>query len=120
MDSFGNICGTRNEVFGNLTLSGMDMTEKPFVFYFDIANVNRSTSICVGQCPTENLYEMDELQDYFFNTSINYCRYDFNISDWSRSRKSTTFTGSILELDNILCPKFPVYSRYYKFFLTIS
>jgi solute carrier family 44 protein 1 (choline transporter-like protein) len=28
-DSFGNICGTQNEMTGALDLSGLDMTDRP-------------------------------------------------------------------------------------------
>jgi solute carrier family 44 protein 1 (choline transporter-like protein) len=74
MDSFGNVCGTTNEKFGSLNFSGIDMTDKPYVFFLDPKNPHRSTAICVNACPQETMNGMTELQNYFFNTSISYCR----------------------------------------------
>ncbi|CAG7816498.1 unnamed protein product, partial [Allacma fusca] len=74
MDSFGNICGTSNDAFGNWSFSGMDMASKPYVLYFDLVNMDQSTKICVEQCPNRDLRSVSDLHKYYQDTGVNLCR----------------------------------------------
>ncbi|CAL8103002.1 unnamed protein product [Orchesella dallaii] len=103
MDSFGNVCGTVNENFDNMSLSGQDMTDRPYVFYFSLKDMDRSTKICVSECPDMMIINMEELSNYYHNTSRSLCRYDF--SEWD-----DTLDNLELSERNIQCPSFPIYS----------
>lgn len=75
-DSFGNICGMVNEPLGNLSFAGMDMTNKPFVFYLNTGNVRASLKICIEKCPNEYIDSEAKLTSFFEKTGISLCRYD--------------------------------------------
>lgn len=104
-DDFGNICGTQNEKIGSLEHSGLDMTEKPYLFYLDVKNIKKSMKICVSKCPTRSLNNMDELKAFYQEYNSNLCRYDYNF---------TTDGNKLPELISSAmgpCPVFPVYDR---------
>lgn len=100
-DDFGNICGTKNEKIGDLEHSGLDMTEKPYLFYLDVKNIKKSMKICVSKCPTKSLNSMDELKEFYKETSSNLCRYDYNFTADKLPELSSSAMGP--------CPVFPVY-----------
>lgn len=61
-DSFGNVCGARNAPMGRLAFSGMDATDRPYLFYLDLADPRSSLKICVSRCPFRALRTMDEVR----------------------------------------------------------
>ncbi|CAG0879033.1 unnamed protein product [Darwinula stevensoni] len=77
-DSFGNTCGTTNEILGNLSYSGMDMTDHPYVFYFDMTDLYHSLRICVKECPGERLDSLQDILSFYNETGSLLCRYDYN------------------------------------------
>ncbi|RZF35015.1 hypothetical protein LSTR_LSTR013032 [Laodelphax striatellus] len=79
-DSFGNTCGAEyNEKIGNFSLTGLNMTNKKFLFFFNMANVRQSMDICVEKCPDRDLLTLDDLRSFYKETGSKLCRYDFDI-----------------------------------------
>ncbi|XP_033222365.1 CTL-like protein 1 [Belonocnema kinseyi] len=102
-DSFGNTCGTKsNPKFGNMELSGLDTSEKPFLFFMDVTNVKNSLKICVKQCPNRKLSTMDDVCRFYKETGSQLC-HDRPGSNFSACTNINTKnkTGS--------CPDLPVY-----------
>eukprot|EP00042_Codosiga_hollandica_P057139 m.840181 g.840181 ORF g.840181 m.840181 type:complete len:641 (+) comp59508_c0_seq9:56-1978(+) len=50
-DSFGNLCGTKNDQVINSTNSGLDLTARPLLFYFDPTD-SAALKLCVAECPS--------------------------------------------------------------------
>lgn len=116
MDSFGNVCGTNNENFANMSLSGQDMTQNPYVFFFSLQDMDSSTKVCVGECPQSVIRNMKELAEFYRNTSINLCQYDFNITKWENEQEegdtgSNSESALNMKETDFKCPRFPIYSR---------
>uniref|UniRef100_A0A034VZ78 Choline transporter-like protein n=1 Tax=Bactrocera dorsalis TaxID=27457 RepID=A0A034VZ78_BACDO len=108
-DSFGNTCGVkRNEKFTNFPLSGMNTIDKPQLFYFDFKNPRQSIKICVKECPSRNITDVQELYRYYMDTNTKLCRYDFNMDTILN-----TNSKNIDEYFNYLgpCPKLPIYEE---------
>lgn len=102
-DSFGNTCGVKsNPKFGNMELSGQDTSEKPFLFFMDVANVKNSLKICVKKCPDRKLNTMDDVCKFYKETGSQLC-HDGPGSNFSacNSSNNKNKTGS--------CPELPVY-----------
>lgn len=75
-DSYGNTCGKQNEELGNMTFSGMDMTDRPYLFFLNMSNLRQSLKICVKECPRENLESKDDIKAFEDSTGSRLCRYD--------------------------------------------
>ncbi|XP_035218189.1 CTL-like protein 1 [Stegodyphus dumicola] len=75
-DSFGNTCGMKNEELGNMTFSGMDMTDRPYLFFLNMTNLHQSLKICVKECPRHTLYNEKDIRDFEITTGARLCRYD--------------------------------------------
>ncbi|XP_057653287.1 choline transporter-like 1 [Diorhabda carinulata] len=102
-DSFGNTCGThRNKPIGNMPLSGIDTTNKPYLLFYNINELKQSLKICVEKCPTSKLNTATDFNNYHLQ-GINYCRYDFNYADLKNQQSEFLF-GSFGP-----CPNLPVY-----------
>ncbi|XP_077494482.1 choline transporter-like 1 [Amblyomma americanum] len=110
-DSFGNVCGARNAPLGSLSFSGLDARDKPYLFYFDLADPRSSLKICVSQCPLRALRTMDEVRLFGEKTGSSLCRYDMGgdlhsvlsnqtVLDLFNKEQQTTGLGP--------CPKLPV------------
>lgn len=89
-DSFGNVCGARNTPMGSLTFSGLDASDRPYLFYLDLADTHRSLKICVKQCPFRQLRTMDEVRRFTEETGSSLCRYDVGGADRSASLSNQT------------------------------
>eukprot|EP00040_Diaphanoeca_grandis_P027572 m.157150 g.157150 ORF g.157150 m.157150 type:complete len:738 (-) comp31042_c2_seq2:38-2251(-) len=52
-DSFGNVCGKKNDKLFNNSNSGLDMTDYDFVYYVDPVSYfsGESPALCVKECP---------------------------------------------------------------------
>eukprot|EP01147_Barroeca_monosierra_P009697 gene9697-1906_t len=50
-DSFGNICGRKNDPVISSNNSGLDMINRPFVFFYNPSNSD-ALRLCVSSCPT--------------------------------------------------------------------
>ncbi|GFU26037.1 CTL-like protein 1 [Nephila pilipes] len=75
-DSFGNTCGMKNEELGNMTFSGMDMTDRPYLFFLNMTNLYHSLKICVKKCPDKTLWDDNDIQNFESETGSHLCRYD--------------------------------------------
>ncbi|XP_014669996.1 PREDICTED: choline transporter-like protein 1 isoform X2 [Priapulus caudatus] len=82
-DSYGNICGKNNTPIMNLTYSGIDMTDKKYVFFFDLWSVRESRCICVRECPPATISTRTMLEDYARESGSFLCDYDVPINDYS-------------------------------------
>lgn len=69
LDYLGNYCGINNTLSGNSTKDlYANLTDKPYIYYFDPTLLEKSTFICVAMCP--NITQITATPE----TSI--CRYD--------------------------------------------
>lgn len=89
-DSFGNVCGARNTPMGSLAFSGLDASEKPYLFYLDLTDPPRSLKICVKHCPFRTLRTMEEVRRFTEETGSSLCRYDVGEGDRSASLSNQT------------------------------
>lgn len=104
-DSFGNTCGLKtNEHFKNFPLSGMDTSDKPDLFFFDVQELRKSLKICVNQCPKQKISSSNELYKYYKDENTHLCRYDFNMSILSQNLPSNKDYFNMLGP----CPTLPV------------
>ncbi|EEB14965.1 conserved hypothetical protein [Pediculus humanus corporis] len=102
-DDFGNICGAENDKIGSLEHSGLDMRQRPYLFYLDISNIKKSLKICVSKCPDRDLNSMNDLRKFYLETNSSLCQYDFKFED-VKARQPELFSSAMGP-----CPVFPVY-----------
>lgn len=115
-DSFGNTCGMNNEPMGNLAFSGLDMTNKPYVFYLDLSDIKTTLKICVKQCPHRQISDAQDLQTFEEETGSSLCRYDVSGSNHRSVLYPALLNQTVLDMFNKEqektglgpCPKFPV------------
>ena len=98
-DSFGNVCGHKNDAIDNLPFSGMDMSKRPYdfvFFYLLFIYVNfflfsylfhlnqrepqNSLKICIHKCPNEHLDSLAAISLFYTRTNSSLCRYDFEFT----------------------------------------
>lgn len=93
---------------GNLELSGIDMTDKPFLLFYDLKELRHSLKVCVKQCPNRTISKINGIYDYYKETGNKLCQYDFNYNDIvNRSiPNKEPLSGSFGP-----CPVLPVYER---------
>lgn len=104
-DDFGNICGSQNEKIDSLEHSGLDMRQKPYLFYLDIKNIKNSLKLCVSKCPDRNLNSISDLREFYLQTNTSLCQYDFKFDD-AFKEKPELFSSAMGP-----CPVFPIYKR---------
>ncbi|KAM8908525.1 choline transporter-like protein 1 isoform 3-T3 [Spinachia spinachia] len=81
-DSYGNTCGRRNELIEGVRLSGLDHTDRKFIFFLDPCNVDvvqrkiKSTALCVSLCPTEELKTYQDLKSFAMLNGSELCSYE--------------------------------------------
>uniref|UniRef100_A0A3Q3KFQ7 Choline transporter-like protein n=1 Tax=Monopterus albus TaxID=43700 RepID=A0A3Q3KFQ7_MONAL len=81
-DSYGNTCGRRNEQIEGFRLSGLDHTDRKFVFFLDPCNVDivqrkiKSMALCVSLCPTEELQTYEDLKRFAMLNGSELCSYE--------------------------------------------
>ncbi len=108
-DSFGNTCGVKNNekfrdvAFGNV--SGISTSDKPYVFFFDLKEIQQSLKICVKNCPERDLNTVRDLYTYSEETNSKYCRYDF---DMNKLQNANTNDELFFHFQGP-CPKLPIY-----------
>lgn len=78
-DSFGNVCGKRNEVLGNMSFSGRDMTDRPYLFFLTMSDLHNSMKICVKKCPEKMLNTDEDIANFESETGSSLCRYDISL-----------------------------------------
>ncbi|GAB1600405.1 choline transporter-like protein 1 [Argonauta hians] len=82
-DGFGNTCGKKNTPIVNVSNSGRDMTDKPFVFFMNIENPAKSLAICVEKCPDVSMSTVREYKEFAKTTGIRLCSYDIPVADYA-------------------------------------
>ncbi|XP_070819104.1 choline transporter-like protein 1 isoform X1 [Chaetodon trifascialis] len=81
-DSYGNTCGQRNEQIEGVRLSGLDHTDRKFVFFLDPCNIDivqrkiKSMALCVSLCPTEELKTYQDLKRFAMLNGSELCSYE--------------------------------------------
>ncbi|XP_063044119.1 choline transporter-like protein 1 [Engraulis encrasicolus] len=81
-DSYGNTCGQNNEQLEGVRLSGLDHTDRRFVFFLDPCNIDivqrkiRSMALCVAECPGEELNTYGDLKRYAMINGSELCSYE--------------------------------------------
>lgn len=104
-DSFGNTCGTKNnKPVENLTLSGLDTSDKPFLLFYDVKNLKESLKICVKECPSKTMTTIDEIYKYHLE-GVDVCKYDFNY----KSLTDKSIDQNVLLAPLGPCPVLPLY-----------
>lgn len=107
-DSFGNICGTnKNKPLENMTLTGIDTSNKPYLLFYDIKELRNSLKICVKECPRTTLNNVNDLKTYY-KQGNGLCRYNFDYTELDRIN-AHTLGGSFGP-----CPVLPVHERLVK------
>ncbi|XP_063263622.1 choline transporter-like protein 3 isoform X6 [Prinia subflava] len=102
-DSFGNICGRKNTPVEGANLSGLDMTNKKYVFFLNSCSLEiqslkiSSLSLCVSSCPQQQLNSLEDLQSFARNNGSFLCVYNLNVSSYTLNPKAAQ-----------LCPTLPV------------
>lgn len=106
-DSFGNTCGARNKPMSNLDLSGLDMSNKSFLLFFDVKELRHSLKICVEACPRSTLTKPEDIYSYYKITGMSLCEYGFKYSDFKNNAGDKLLSNSFGP-----CPVLPIYERY--------
>ncbi|TRY90050.1 hypothetical protein DNTS_031571, partial [Danionella cerebrum] len=81
-DSYGNTCGQRNEPIEGVRLSGLDHTDRRFVFFLDPCNIDiiqrkvKSMALCVSLCPTEEMTTYQDLRMFAMMNGSELCSYE--------------------------------------------
>ncbi|CAB1325492.1 unnamed protein product [Coregonus sp. 'balchen'] len=81
-DSYGNTCGQRNEQIEGVRLSGLDQTDKKYVFFLDPCNIDivqrkiKSMALCVSLCPDEELKTYQDLKRFAMHNGSELCSYE--------------------------------------------
>ncbi|CAN9515220.1 unnamed protein product [Ophioblennius macclurei] len=102
-DSYGNTCGRRNEQIEGVRLSGLDHTDRRFVFFLDPCNIDivqrkiKSMALCVTLCPTEELRTYQDLKRFAMVNGSELCSYEL---------AGHKYPGLPERFDK--CPKLPV------------
>ncbi|XP_015347717.1 choline transporter-like protein 1 isoform X1 [Marmota marmota marmota] len=102
-DSYGNICGQKNAKLEGIPYSGMDHTQRKYVFFLDPCNLDlinrkiKSVALCVAACPRQELKTLSDVQKFAETNGSALCSYNLKPSEYTTSSKSS-----------VLCPKLPV------------
>uniref|UniRef100_A0A668A484 Choline transporter-like protein n=1 Tax=Myripristis murdjan TaxID=586833 RepID=A0A668A484_9TELE len=81
-DSYGNTCGQRNEQIEGVRLSGLDHTDRKYVFFLDPCNIDivqrkiKSMALCVSLCPSEELTSYQDLKRFAMLNGSELCSYE--------------------------------------------
>ncbi|KAJ8262096.1 hypothetical protein GJAV_G00162130 [Gymnothorax javanicus] len=106
-DSYGNTCGQMNEHIEGFRLTGMDHTDKKYVFFLDPCNIDivqrkiKSVALCVSLCPDQELKTYADLKRFAMENGSELCSYELAAPKYTSLPESTT-----------KCPKLPVRPRY--------
>ncbi|KAJ8382116.1 hypothetical protein SKAU_G00028940 [Synaphobranchus kaupii] len=102
-DSYGNTCGQRNEQIEGIRLSGLDQTDKKYVFFLDPCNIDivqrriKSMALCVSLCPDQELKTYADLKRFAMLNGSDLCSYELAAHRYPSLPERTT-----------KCPKLPV------------
>lgn len=89
---------------GNVSLSGQDTSDKPYLLFYDIKNLGESLKICVKECPNKTMNSVSEIYNYHL-AGVDVCVYNFNYEDL----RSSKIDQKLLSAPLGPCPSLPVY-----------
>ncbi|KAK7508117.1 hypothetical protein BaRGS_00000356, partial [Batillaria attramentaria] len=100
-DSYGNTCDEDNSAraIPNVKYSGWNLKGRPFVFFMDIKDPDRSLTLCVNKCPEEQLNSREDIFRFSESMGSPLCRYDLDAFVYMTTNNS--IRGP--------CPSLPVY-----------
>ncbi|XP_051935732.1 choline transporter-like protein 1 isoform X2 [Hippocampus zosterae] len=81
-DSYGNTCGRRNPPLDGVRLSGLDHTDRKFVFFLDPCDIDivrrkmKSVALCVALCPPRLLHTYHDLMTFATLNGSELCSYE--------------------------------------------
>ncbi|XP_044299886.1 choline transporter-like protein 1 isoform X1 [Varanus komodoensis] len=102
-DSYGNICGQKNIKVEGIDNSGLDLSEKKYVFFLEPCNVDlvhrkiKSIALCVSACPQTELKTLADVQKFAYTNGSTLCSYELKPSEYTTDSRADK-----------LCPKLPV------------
>ncbi|XP_056370628.1 long-chain fatty acid transport protein 6 isoform X2 [Oenanthe melanoleuca] len=102
-DSYGNICGQKNVKVEGIVNSGLDLTQKKYVFFLDPCNIDivhqkiKSIALCVSACPRKELKSLADIQKFAETNGSTLCSYELQPSEYTTDPRAAK-----------LCPKYPV------------
>ncbi|OXB58766.1 hypothetical protein ASZ78_000530 [Callipepla squamata] len=102
-DSYGNICGQKNVKVEGIGNSGLDFTQKKYVFFLDPCNIDlvhqkiKSLALCVSACPRKELKTLADVQKFAETNGSALCSYELLPSEYTTDPRAAK-----------LCPKYPV------------
>ncbi|XP_054158931.1 choline transporter-like 1 [Oppia nitens] len=114
-DSFGNTCGHLNSpMLDEPQLSGLDMTDKPYLYHLDQTNPQESLRICVRECPRRQLDNVADIYLFYRQTQSSLCRYDYNFTTTTAEPFDQQFARNDQAMARFSntgpCPTSPVHS----------
>lgn len=80
-DSFGNICGQKNKNIKGVNWSGMDMSDRPYVFHMNAQNISYTMKICVKKCSDQNLTSDEDFLRFQRREGSILTRYDYDFDN---------------------------------------
>ncbi|XP_030050188.1 choline transporter-like protein 1 isoform X2 [Microcaecilia unicolor] len=102
-DSYGNICGQKNTKIEDNINSGLDHTNRKYVFFLDPCNIDlihqkiKSLALCVSACPREELKTLTDVRKFAETNASALCSYELKPSQYTTDKRALTW-----------CPKLPV------------
>ncbi|XP_056376203.1 choline transporter-like protein 1 [Hyla sarda] len=102
-DSYGNICGQKNAKVEGYENSGLDHTNRKYVFFLDPCKldiVNRkikSMALCVSECPQQELKTLSDVMKFAETNGSHLCDYALSPIQYTTDNRASS-----------LCPKLPV------------
>ncbi|KAJ1531974.1 hypothetical protein ONE63_000611 [Megalurothrips usitatus] len=109
-DSYGNTCGVKNNMkIGDIAFSGLDTSDKPYLFYLDVKNLRQSLQICVKQCPDRNINTLKDLKSFMNRTGSSLCTYEFDLSKLTDDNLGVADSTGSYSSSVGPCPPLPVY-----------
>ncbi|KAG6464805.1 choline transporter-like 1 isoform X2 [Manduca sexta] len=104
-DSFGNTCGVKkNQKLLELPLAGISTEDKPYLFFMDVKELQKSLKICVKECPKKKMESLNDIKQFYYESGSNLCRYDINLNKTTVNNDLHHYIGP--------CPTLPVYESF--------
>lgn len=88
----------------NMSLTGIDTSNRPFLLFYDISKLQNSLKICVKECPKTTLTSINDIKTYH-NKGNGLCHYTFDYSELDKTN------AQYLAHPYGPCPTLPVYER---------
>ncbi|XP_029460524.1 choline transporter-like protein 1 [Rhinatrema bivittatum] len=102
-DSYGNICGQKNTKVEGIINSGLDHTNRKYVFFLDPCHIDlvqqkiKSLALCVSACPRQELNTLADVKKFAENNGSALCSYELKPSQYTTDKRASSW-----------CPKLPV------------